>query len=90
MQSRDQGKVQVELEGRGGEWRRLGAEPVEREVAPPLGMRREATAVVKERGIGYLLLHDGDFWAQDLAQRQRGWGVVLVGQRNGFQLYKIE
>ena len=90
--SRDQSSVRVELDVRddGHEWRVLKATPMEREVPPPLGMRREATEIVKDRGIGYVLVQDSDFWARDMAQGPRSWGVVLLGERYGFRLYKIE
>jgi hypothetical protein len=90
--SRDQGNVRVELDGQrsDGAWVRLGGDPVESETAPPIGMRREAAEVLKSNGVGYLLLHEGDFSAVDLAQRADDWGVQLLGERWGFRLYKIQ
>jgi hypothetical protein len=82
----DQGKVRVELDGDG---RLLSAEPVEREAAPSLGLRRGAAEVVKDLGVRYLLVQEGDLLAPDLAARPGAWGVVQLGDRRGFRLYEI-
>jgi hypothetical protein len=61
----------------------------ERELAPPIGLRREAAEVVKERGIGYMVVHDDDFGAKDFAEKQDQWGIRLRGNRGAFRLYEI-
>jgi hypothetical protein len=90
--SRDYGKARLALDGQdaSGRWRTLAAEPVEHETAPPLGMRREALEFVKSRGIGYLLVHENDWWAADLAARETQWGVTRLGETFGFRLYRID
>ncbi len=73
-----------------GIWRTLQPKPVITEEPPPLRLRREAAEVLKERGIGFLLMQEDDFAAKDLATRPEMWGVMRVGESQGFTLYKIQ
>jgi hypothetical protein len=90
--SLDQNQVSLECEGQTGgtSWRALNAQREDRLTATPIGLRKEATEVVKERGIGYLLVHENDHWAEDLHRRSSDWGVQFLRDRWGFRLYKIE
>jgi len=81
-------RVKLELQDAAGRWTTVN-EPNEIEFAPPLGMRREATQIVLERGVGYLLLHENDFLAADMEARPDRWGVMKVGESWGFRLYVI-
>jgi hypothetical protein len=89
--SQDQHRVSLVCDGaeQSGRWRTLSPKPLERLTAPPIGLRREAAAIVKERGIGYLLIHENDHWAPDMALRSEDWGLLLLGERWGFRLYQI-
>jgi hypothetical protein len=81
-------RLQLELEDAAGKRATL-LEPKEIELAPPLGMRREATEILLERGVGYLLLHENDFLAPDMESRPDRWGLVKLGESWGFRLYRI-
>jgi hypothetical protein len=89
--SQDQHRVRLECDGDsgGGAWRTLSAQPVEHVGAPAIGLRGQAAAIVKERGIGYLLIHENDHWAEDMARRSEDWRIVMLGERWGFRLYRI-
>jgi hypothetical protein len=73
-----------------GQWRTLVAEPRETGIPPPLGLRREATHLLKERGVRYLLVHENDLGAADFAAKQDLWSIHLVGESFGYSLYRIE
>lgn len=66
-----------------------GMPPLEVEAPPPLGLRREAVDVVRDRGITHLLVYDGDFGASDFSDRRDEWGLRLVGERPGVRLYAL-
>jgi hypothetical protein len=59
------------------------------EAPPPLGLRREAIEVVRERGLTHLLVADGDFGAADYFDRRDEWGLELVGEHAGVKLYAL-
>jgi len=65
-------------------------QPKETQLPPPLGLRREATQLIKEKGIGYLLVHENDLGSADFAQKQDLWGIALVGESHGYRLYRIQ
>ncbi len=64
-------------------------QPVEVEAPPPLGLRREAIEVARERGITHLVLNEGDFGAADFFDRRDDWGLTVVGERPGVRLYAL-
>jgi hypothetical protein len=59
------------------------------ELAPPLGMRKEAMRLVKEAGIDYLLIHRQAFGWQDYHENQDRWGIDFLSSRHGAYLYAI-
>lgn len=63
--------------------------PVEQEAARPLGLRREAVEVLRERGITHALIADNDFGHEDYQTRRDEWGLVELGERNGVRLYAL-
>ncbi|MGH9662568.1 MAG: hypothetical protein ACRD96_28725, partial [Bryobacteraceae bacterium] len=79
----DQYKIKLKLEG-------LAGEPQESEGPIELGLRRTATAELKARGVGYLLLYDHDYAAEDIRTKSGVWGVTLLGQHPGARLYRID
>ncbi|MBK5293519.1 MAG: glycosyltransferase family 39 protein [Acidobacteriia bacterium] len=90
--STDVAATRMELDGQdpSGVWHTIQKEPVITEAPPPLGLRREAAEVLKERGIGFLLVHEDDFAAKDFRNKQDLWGIAHAGDSFGFHLYKIQ
>ena len=80
--SHDQGAVDVRLEGMGAKLDKL-------EDPPPADLRRTATATVKARGIGYLLI--GDHWlTADINGDPGRWGLRKVADRGDTALFEIQ
>jgi len=73
-----------------GNWRPIEAEQRDFELAPPLGLRRAVMREIKAAGVSHLLIHEGDFEANDYLEKQQRWGIKLVRQSHGFFLYRIE
>jgi hypothetical protein len=48
-----------------------------------------AIAELKTRGIQYVLIHPGDFGADDFLRYPAAWGLRLAGEENGTRLYRI-
>jgi len=90
--SRDQYKTRLRLEGAdaSGAWRTLATDPVETELARPLGLRRATALELKFRGASYLLVHESDFGAEDYRARSEEWGFTELGESWGFRLYRID
>jgi hypothetical protein len=82
--------VRLEGETAPGVWTVLAEKPRVREAAPPLGMRREAAQEIRQRGVNWLLIADGDFFADDYLKNQKMWGVRLLGNQGGSKLYRID
>ena len=81
-------RIKLEYEDAAGVVRTV-AEPREFEIAPPLGMRRDATRIIKSRGVGYVLLHDDDYAAKDVKAGPERWGLTRLGEAQGYRLYAI-
>ncbi len=64
------------------------AQTVLAQAAPP-GIRADATREVKRNGIGYLLVGNDDFKADDFLANQRDWGIQLIGEAQGSRLYRV-
>lgn len=90
--SRDQYKVKMKLEGRGEseDWRLLSDAPEEWDAPQPIGLRRAAIEVLKDRGIGYMLIHDDDFGAVEFRLKSMVWGVTQLGEWHGYRLYRFD
>jgi hypothetical protein len=57
--------------------------------APPADLRRQASAELRRRGIGYLLVFDGEFGADDLRTRAADWGIEPVSEYKGARIYRL-
>ena len=90
--STDQYAVRMKLEGRdaAGVWKELPATQSAFGFAPPLGLRRAATAEMKRAGITHLLVVEGDYHWEDFEQRTPLWGIRLVAQVDKTRLYRLE
>ncbi len=89
--SHDQYKIRLRLEGEDAAGRRveLAAAPEQRDAPAIEGLRRAATEELQLRGIGYILVFDDDFGAEDFRTRQREWGIEAAGRDTGVTLYRI-
>jgi hypothetical protein len=56
----------------------------------PTGLRRAATLALKARGVGYLLVKDTDFFAEDMRRYSRYWGVTELRRWERAFLYLID
>ncbi len=85
----NQPQIGLRLEGRtAGRWTVLAGTPEFASVPPP-DLRRQAAELLKQRGIDYLLLFDGEFGADALRRDAAGWGVRPVGEYKGARLYQL-
>jgi len=83
-------RLSIEVMDRSGRWQPLAAEQRDRELGPPLGLRRAATRELKAAGVSHLLIHEADYEAKDYQEKQQLWGIKLVRHMHGFFLYRIE
>jgi hypothetical protein len=81
--------LRLEAQDRWGRWQALADAPRKGELAPPLGLRREATRELRARGVGYLSILDSDFGAGDFRANAHLWGLKLLGTRGPAALYEI-
>jgi hypothetical protein len=56
----------------------------------PSGVRRAATREMKVRGVGYLLVNDTDFLADDMRKYPVYWGITELTSVPGIHLYQID
>ncbi len=90
--STDQYKTRMRLEAMdaSGAWKALAGEPAASEAEPHLRLRRAATEEIKAQGVGYLLVHESDFGAQDMLTKTEAWGITPLEESYGFRLYRID
>jgi hypothetical protein len=55
----------------------------------PAGLRHAATVELKNRGIGYLLVSDSDFFAADMKKYSSFWGITELYGNETMRLYLI-
>ena len=86
----NQPQLGLRLEGRnpGGGWTELAAAPQFRSVPAP-DMRRAAAELLKQRGVDYLLLFDGEPGAAELQHNSAAWGIREIGEYKGARLYQL-
>lgn len=63
--------------------------PEQSMVNDPPGLRRDAVAAIRARGVQWVLIYDSDFGAEDLRKKSQEWGVTLVGESKGGRLYRL-
>ena len=87
----DQGQVRLKLEGRDvrHQWHTLAEAPKIFDAAAPLGLRRAAVRELERRGVGYLLVFDDEFGADEFRSNQDLWGIRQIGQASGGRLYEL-
>jgi hypothetical protein len=79
----------LELAAAPGEWRKIADHTEDRDALPPRGMRRAAIEELRARGVGYILIADSDFGAEDFPARAGLWGFTEIRRGNGRTLYKL-
>jgi hypothetical protein len=57
---------------------------------PPAYLRRAATRELLARGVGYLLVEDGNFAAADIRDDPEYWGLTQVAAGDGIRIYRVE
>jgi hypothetical protein len=89
--SRDNQRLALRIEGMDaeGRWTTLSESADEKALAPPEGIRRMISLEIKERGVDYIMLNDGEWGWDDLAEDPEAWGMREVGYAHGARLYEI-
>ncbi len=82
-------KVQVEVMDDRSRWVPLTDSNDTSPLDTPAGLRRAASLALRTRGIGYLLVHDSDFFAADLRRYESYWGVTELHRGEHASLYLI-
>ncbi len=72
-----------------GRWIGIVGDPVATAIYPGRNVRRAATFELSARGIHYLLMHDADFGADDIAADSEGWGLTQIAAGYGIRLYRV-
>jgi hypothetical protein len=89
--SPDQNQIRLKVEGQdaAGLWHMFPGGPLISDAAPPLGLRRAASRELEHRGVGYILLFDGEWGADDFRSNQDLWGIRQIGEAEGARLYQL-
>ena len=74
----------------GSEWQDVRAAVTMQVVPAPPGSRLEATQVLKQNGLHWLLFDHHDFPAKDLVTNRTRWGIKLAAATSDHRLYHIE
>jgi hypothetical protein len=82
-------KTVLQAMNEAGNWVAIGGDPVPTAIDPGRNVRHAATAELSARGIHYLLMHDVDFGADDIAGDPEGWGLTQIAAGYGIKLYRV-
>ncbi len=86
LTSHDQGKLGMRVEGCCG----AVVAAVEKQMqALPGDIRKDATKVLREHGISYLLVDDGNWIAGDIRSAPERWNMKFLAERGGNRLYVL-
>src|SRR5207248_10509053 len=90
--ARDQHGLMLELEGQDpdGYWKPLATRVTRSENAPSPDLRATAVREIAARGITHVLMRDSDFGAHDFRDRSADWGLRLLADQEGWQLYAVK
>ena len=83
-------RLQVEILLPSGRWVPVTDTVEHVKAEPPGGMRLAASREVKQLGLRYLLISDGDFVFQDFQKYPSYWGITKLAEANGTILYRID
>jgi hypothetical protein len=83
-------KPQVDILLPSGRWAAITDTSEFVKAEPPGGIRLAAARHVKELGLRYLLVSEGDLVFQDLNKYAKYWGVTQLAEANGTRLYRID
>jgi hypothetical protein len=82
-------RLQAESMDDQGRWQKL-TDHFDEEAAHPRGsLRRAATYELHQRGVDYLLIHDGDYGADDYRDDPEAWALTVVAKAEDATLYKV-
>ncbi len=82
-------QVIVEAMNDAGKWEDIARGPVITVLDPGPNIRRAATRALRDRGIHYLLMHEGDFGAKEMNDDPEGWGLTQIAAGYGVRLYQV-
>jgi len=83
------GKIALRGIGTDGQWITVSEHPVQSALPVPGNLRMAASAVLKTRGIRYVLIKPGNPGADDFFRYPAAWGMTLAGQVGEARLYQI-
>jgi hypothetical protein len=83
-------KLQVDVLGASGRRVALTDSPEMVKAEPPGGIRLAAARDVKQLGLRYLLVNEGDMVYPDLNKYAKYWGMTQLAEANGTRLYRID
>jgi hypothetical protein len=85
----DQRGHRLLLDTRSGDGWRQGIAGLETVIPTPAGLQQAATRALKDLGIDYLQLDDGDFGATAVRAEPELWNLELAAQERESRLYRI-
>jgi len=81
--------LEIQMMDGNGRWVKLAGDPEMREIPVPIWLRRAATYELHARDVNYILVHDGDFGADDFFEDPDTWGLQIIARENRVTLYKV-
>ena len=82
-------RLQAETMDADGRWRLLADHFEEQPMRPRGSLRRAATYELHQRGVDYILIHDGDYGADDYRDDPEAWALTVAAKAGGATLYKV-
>jgi hypothetical protein len=71
-------------------WRDLPFREAGVEEPAPADVRMEVRDELKQMGIRWILIRDGNPAAQSLRADSPGWGITEIAETTGFQLWRLD
>ncbi len=86
----DRSRLALEFRTQNGTWVRVAESPEISAVAPERHARWMASRELRWQGFEYVLIADEDAIAKDVRRNMIDWGFMLIDERPGARLYRVE
>ena len=82
-------EAQDQAQNQQGRWIAIAENPELRLSPVTSSVRLAATADLHARGVNYVMMHDAEWGARDLADDPEAWGLKPIARSGSVMLYKV-
>jgi hypothetical protein len=82
-------RLETQDQAEQGRWVAIAENPELRLLPIAGSVRLAATAELHARGVNYIMMHDAEWGARDLADDPEAWGLIPIARSGDAMLYQV-